>query len=232
MAEIDALARLQQLDSQVDERQHRIEAIRAALRGNAELNAAQVAHDAAKSRLAGLEKRGRDLEWDVGDRSNRITELDKKLYGGTVTNPKELAGLQTEIEHLRTALAEVEEKALGALSQVEEARDESAARERALSGLQARWKSEERALKTEGQGLVASLQELKGRRPQLSAAVSPVSLARYEDLRKRLNGLAVARVDRNICLGCRTSVPTAQVQMARQGQLAHCPSCGRFLTVT
>ena len=232
MAEIDALVRLQQVDSQVDERQHRIEAIRAALRGNPELNDAQAAHDQAKSRLAAVEKRGRDLEWDASDRSTRIAELEGKLYGGTIKNPKELAGLQTEIEHLKETLAGVEEKALAVMSEVEEARAAAVARERALADAQARWKADERALKTEGQGLVAILQELKTRRPQLASAVSATTLARYEDLRKRQHGVAVARVDRNICLGCRTTVPTAHVQMARQGQLAHCPSCGRFLTLT
>jgi predicted nucleic acid-binding Zn-ribbon protein len=232
MAEIDGLVRLQQVDSQIDEHQHRIEALRTALRGNPELNAAQVAYDEAKSRLAAAEKRGRDLDWDVGDRSNKIADLDKKLYGGTIKNPKELAGLQTEIQHMRETLAGVEEKALASMSEIEEARATAAARERALSDAQARWKSSERAYKTEGQGLVAALAELKNRRPALAAGVSAPTLARYEDLRKRQHGLAVARVDRNICQGCRTTVPTAQVQMARQGQLAHCSSCGRFLTLT
>ena len=232
MAEIDALVRLQQVDSQIDERQHRIETIRAALRGNAELNAAQAAHDEAKRRLAAVEKRGRDLEWDVSDRSTRIADLERKLYGGTIKNPKELSGLQTEIEHLKETLAGVEEKALAVMAEVDEARAAAAARERALADIQARWKAEERALKTVGQGLVAALQELKTRRPQLAAALPPATLTRYEDVRKRQHGLAVARVDRNICLGCRTTVPTAHVQMARQGQLAHCPSCGRFLTLT
>jgi predicted nucleic acid-binding Zn-ribbon protein len=232
MAEIDALVRLQQVDSQIDEKQHRIDALRAALRGNPELNAAQAAHDEAKSRLAAIEKRGRDLDADVEDRSAKIAELEKKLYGGTIKNPKELAGLQTEIEHMKEALASAEEKALATMSEVETARASAAAREQALADAQARWKSEERAYKTEGQGLVAALQELKTRRPQLAAVVSSASLTRYEDVRKRQHGLAVARVDRNICLGCRTTVPTAHVQMARQGQLAHCPSCGRFLTLT
>lgn len=232
MADLDALVRLQQLDSQIDEKQHRIEALRAALRGNPRLSAARAAHDEAKGRLVLLEKRGRDLEWDAGDRSNRIAELDKKLYDGSVKNPKELAGLQTEIEHLREALAGVEEKALAAMSEVESARAEAAGREAAADEIATSWRAEERALKTEGQAAVAAVQDLKTKRPRLAEAVSAASLARYEEIRKRLNGLAVARLDRNICLGCRTTVPTAQAQGARQGQLVHCPSCGRFLTVT
>ena len=63
-------------------------------------------------------------------------------------------------------------------------------------------------------------------------AASPTAaptLARYDELRRIRRGVAVARIDRNMCLGCRTTLSTSEVQKARQGQVAYCSSCGRIL---
>src|SRR5262245_33958986 len=121
MAELDTVAHLQDLDSQIDERQHRIEAIRASLGASDELKQARNDFEHARTDLQGLEKRQRDLEWDISDRSTKIAELEKKLYSGTVRAPKELSALQTEIEHMKTALSEVEDKALETMTRVDEA---------------------------------------------------------------------------------------------------------------
>ena len=229
MSELDTLAHLQDLDSQIDERRQRVDAIRASLGTSEELKSARAAFDQAKTSLQSLEKRQRDLEWDVSDRSAKIAELEKKLYSGTIRNPKELSGLQTEIEHMKAALSAVEDRALEAMTRVDDVRASAAARERELGELQARWSAEQQALKQEGQALTAALAGLRTQRESTAAGVGKPILARYEELRRNRRGLAVARVDRNICLGCRTSVPTAQVQSTRQGQLVFCSSCGRIL---
>jgi hypothetical protein len=229
VSELDTLAHLQDLDSQIDERQHRVDAIRASLGVSEELKSARAAFDQAKTSLQSLEKRQRDLEWDVSDRSAKIAELDKKLYSGTIRNPKDLSGLQTEIEHMKAALSAIEDRALEAMTRVDDTRASAAARERELGELQARWSAEQQALRQEGQTLTAALAGLRTQRESTAAGVGKPLLARYEELRRNRRGLAVARVDRNVCLGCRTSVPTAQVQGTRQGQLVFCSSCGRIL---
>ena len=231
MSEIEQLAHLQELDTRIDERQHRIDAIRAQLGASEELKSARAAFEQAKTSLERLEKRQRDLEWDASDRSAKIAELEKKLYSGTIRNPKELSGLQTEIEHMKAALSGVEDRTLEAMAQVDEARASAAARERELGAVQTRWGADQLSLKQEGQGLTSALAGLRAQRESAAAGTAPSLLARYDELRRTKRGLAVARVDRNVCLGCRTSVPTAQVQSARQGHLVYCSSCGRILYV-
>jgi predicted nucleic acid-binding Zn-ribbon protein len=246
VSEIEQLAHLQELDTRIDERQHRIDAIRAQLGASEELKSARAAFEQAKTSLERLEKRQRDLEWDASDRSAKIAELEKKLYSGTIRNPKELSGLQTEIEHMKAALSGVEDRTLEAMAQVDEARaserrppvddehvvaEDPAARERELGAVQTRWGADQLSLKQEGQGLTSALAGLRAQRESAAAGTAPSLLARYDELRRTKRGLAVARVDRNVCLGCRTSVPTAQVQSARQGHLVYCSSCGRILYV-
>jgi predicted nucleic acid-binding Zn-ribbon protein len=229
MAELDTLAHLQDLDTQIDERQHRLEAIKASLGVSAQLKQARGELEQAVASLQRLEKRQRDLEWDMSDRSSKIAALETKLYSGTVRSPKDLSALQAEIEHMKVALSGVEDQALETMGQVDQARASTVERERELGQLQTRWSADQQALRQEGKALTETLAGLRAQRESTAAGVGKPLLARYEELRRSRRGLAVSRLDRGVCLGCRTSLPTAQVQSARQGQVVYCSSCGRIL---
>lgn len=231
MAEIETLLALQTADSEVDARRTRLDEIRALLGVSAELNAARAAVEAADRELRADEAAQRQLEWQVDDLSGKIKELDGRLYSGRIGNPKELSSLQTEIQHMRADLGALEERALEAIDATDRQRAEVERLRRELADMEARWRDEQAALRNEQAQLTQAVAELLDRRATIAQEVSPATLARYEELRKSRRGLAVARVDRNTCLGCRTTVPTAQVQTARHGDLAFCSSCGRILYV-
>ena len=57
-------------------------------------------------------------------------------------------------------------------------------------------------------------------------------LSRYERLRERFGGVAVARLEGTRCGGCHLDLSTAEVAEVRAagpGQFADCPQCGRLL---
>src|SRR5439155_898774 len=83
-------------DSELDAKRARLDEIKANLGVSAELRAAREALEAARKALAADETRQRQLEYDVEDRGGKIKDLDGRLYGGKIGNPKELASLQTE----------------------------------------------------------------------------------------------------------------------------------------
>jgi predicted nucleic acid-binding Zn-ribbon protein len=229
VAELETLVQLQAIDSEIDQKSGRIEAIRAALGPTEELKGARRLLEETRARLQALEARQRQLEWDVEDRSGKIKELETKLYSGTVRNPKELSGLQTEIEHLKEALGAVEDETIGVIGQADDLRADAAAQQRALAALEERWKADQTALRAEGTELTAAVKALAPRRQAVAAGVSAPVIARYDELRRIRSGLAVARIERNTCLGCRTVLATSEVQKARQGQIAYCSSCRRIL---
>jgi hypothetical protein len=231
MAELETLVQLQAIDTELDQATTRIEQIRQSLGPTAEVLGARQALTATQARLQTVEARQRQLEWDVDDRSSKIKELDQKLYSGTIRNPKELSGLQTEVQHLREALNTVEEEALGVIEEADALRSEAENRQKALEAIEAAWRDSVARLRQEGTALTATLAPLRQRRTATAATVSAETLGRYDEVRRLRRGQAVARIDRNMCLGCRTAVPTSHVQSARQGKLTTCPSCGRFLYV-
>ena len=228
MSDLDALVQLQTLDLDLDEKARRLGQVKAALGESDELKNARRELADAEKRLAALEKRQRELEYDVDDRTTKIRELETKLYGGTIRNPKELSGLQTEIDHMKIALSDAEGVALQAMSDVEEGQAAQARLKKQLADVEGRWSGSQTDLTGERGTLEGALNGLRGQRERAAAKVPAALLADYERLRK-LHRQAVARIDRNNCSGCRTQLPTARVQEARLGKVVHCSECGRIL---
>lgn len=229
MAELETLVQLQAIDSELDQRAARLEAIKAALGPTDEVRAARRTLEGTRARLAQGESRQRALEADVEDRSYKIKQLETKLFSGTIKVPKELTALQTEIQHMKETLGGVEEEALAAMGDVDDLRATAAAQSRELEGVEARWTASQADLRREQAESTAAVEALRAKRPPVVAAVSAPMVAKYDELRRIRRGLAVARVDRNTCLGCRTTLATMEVQSARQGKIAYCSSCGRIL---
>lgn len=229
MAELETLAQLQAVDTELDTRRARLAEIKSALADTSDVGAARRTFDAARARLQEDEARQRQLEWDVDDRSGKIKELEGRLYSGKIGNPKELSSLQTEIAHMRTDLGAAEERTLEAISAADDQRATAAAAEAELARVQASSTERRAQLREEQTAADAAVKALESKRAPLASAVAAPTLAKYEELRRTRHGLAVARIERNNCLGCRTTLATSQVQSARQGNLAYCSSCGRIL---
>lgn len=229
MAELDTLVSLQAVDADLEARRNRLAEVKAALADTADVREARRSFETARQKLHELEARQRQLEWDVDDRGGKIKELETRLYSGKIGNPKELASLQTEIAHMRTDLGAVEERALEAIVAADEQRAEAARLESVLAVTEKRSADEKVHLREEQVTLEKAIAELQPKRDGIAAEVSRPVMAKYDELRRTRAGQAVARIERNTCMGCRTTLPTARVQSARQGEVAYCSACGRIL---
>ncbi|HZT08982.1 MAG TPA: C4-type zinc ribbon domain-containing protein [Chloroflexota bacterium] len=232
MRKIDLLRQLQDLDS-------RLEATRTAI--------AQLGHQIGdRSALAGreaerarlrdavrdAEAQQRDLELQAEDRRVKIASDEAKLYGGRVTNPKELQSLSDEVAQDRRQLSAVEDQLLLLLERIDELTtklaEEDSAYERELAAWNASQQSARDALDTAQSNLGA----LEQQRTSAASQVAPADLTTYETIRRQKGGTAVAQVQQRTCQACRVALTPSQEQRARIGNdLVLCNSCGRILFV-
>ena len=175
-----------------------------------------------------LQQKATQLEAE--SQKERSESLNSQLYGGEVTNPRDLETLEREASNV-LELVEQQENALAEITvKVEEAQTKKVMLESKLDEAKAAWEIR----RTE---LQASLKELndekagfEGQRSKLTEGLDPSTLQRYEPIRKSKGGLAVAKVERGLCQGCKMSLPTHQQQRVRSGrQEVLCSSCGRLL---
>src|SRR3970282_1189282 len=121
MSRASQLFRLQEIALELDTHRARLETIAEALQGSPTVQAAYRRMDEADGQLAAGRVGARSLEYDNQALSEKIAEVEKRLYSGAVTHPKELQDLQKDIESLKHRRATLEEKQLEALIKAEAA---------------------------------------------------------------------------------------------------------------
>ena len=94
MTRISDLYELQETDLEIDNRRAALEEIEGRLGESEEAAAAAVAIEEQEGEAKEIQKRLRGAEREVDDLTEKIRPLEKKLYAGTLHNPKELASLQ------------------------------------------------------------------------------------------------------------------------------------------
>jgi predicted nucleic acid-binding Zn-ribbon protein len=224
---------LQEIDSAIEAAMTSLAAVEEQLGEGEELIAGREAVEEARHALEGVSRQQRELEWQVDDLRSRLSGVEGKLYGGSVRNPKELAGVQEEANILKGQLRRREDELLELMVRVEETQATLREAEESLSEVEDRWRQEQQELMGEKERLEGELAGLEDRRGRQSGLIEARVLALYENLRERRQGRAVVKVERGMCGGCRISLPMTVLQKARSGSdVVQCVSCERILYVS
>ena len=226
---INLLATLQKTDSALDAARRQFSENKEAMQPDAALQkqAKRVKRSEAQVEKWRKERRLRDEK--VAALTEKIAGLEKKLYGGRIKDAREQVAMQQNIQSLKRHLDTLEEAALEAMVALDEA-EKSATQARARFGaMKQAWLDRKATLEQAQQELVKQARALKAQRSNLAKTLPPQELARYERMRQKYGGLAVAKLNGVTCSGCGASAPTSVVQLVHEGQMTQCPICGRLL---
>ena len=217
---------------QVDALDKRLAEVEARLRDDHELVGAtnQVAklQDSAK----GIRPQYRQAELLAQESSSKVEEAEKRLYSGSVRNPRELQSLEDDLKQLRRAQGTAEDRQLEMMDQLEEAEETLSSAETYLRKIQAAWSRLVGNLEEERSRLLAELSTAKTQREPVASVIDARLLAHYDRLRVSRAGLAVVLVERGACQGCRLVLPTGEISRVRSStEPVQCNSCGRILYV-
>ncbi len=185
-----------------------------------------------EERLQEVELLRRDNQIETEERRERSEALETQLYDGSLTNARDLEALQQEAVNVRRQMERGEAAALELSVQAEESQMRCASLGQQLTEARTLWQAQQVELSQRVAGLRDEQNEYEKQREALASRVDPTTLQRYETLRKSKGGRAVAKVERDLCQGCRMSLPTQLRQRVKSGrQTVTCSSCGRMLFV-
>ena len=234
MMRISDLFDLQETDLEIDARRNAISDIESRLGESEEIEVAAAAIAERETDVQELQKKVKSADWEVDDLTNKIKPLEKKLYGGSVHVPKELASIEEDIHSLQARKRVLEDKELDVMSQLEEAERALAAAKAEHASLASEWGTEQRRLKEERDTLSGEVNDLEEKRIEQRSRIDNEALTLYDALRAKHQGRGVAKVERGTCGGCRISLPMSLLQKARSGSdvIVQCSSCERILYVS
>lgn len=221
---------LQQIDTKLDNAHTRLQEIDAALKDNAALKQAEKEAAAAKTSYQKAQLELKRAEEEVQVQQTKITNNQKTLYSGSVTNPKELEDLQNEAEALKRFLSVLEDRQLEKMIAFEEAESAHQAAAENLASVEQQVVQQQAELGGEQSQTKARVVELETEREKAAAQVEEAAMQTYNKLRQSRHGLAVAAVEDNVCTACGAALTAAQAQAVRSpSKISTCSSCGRIL---
>jgi uncharacterized protein len=172
------------------------------------------------------------LEGEIQLADQKITREEQRLFGGAVSNPKELGALQAEVQMLKRKRAELEDGLIEVMVQKEDA---TATLER-LKGERSTATEESERLGETVQKLTAELDEqIKEHSAAREKALAPLPaelVELYEKIRATKNGVGAAALEAGTCQGCHTQLANKEVERIKaEGGLQRCENCRRILVV-
>jgi len=226
----EQLHQVQLLDTQLSEQQSKLRESEGLLGESQELLKARRSYEKARSDCDTWTAQLKDLEFELHRLVERIAKTEERLYGGQVGNPKELNALQQDHEYLQRARGKLEEDVLLAMTHTEGCEERVATTSKALADVECSWRDEQCRLTTKVEGLRSKVATLKTKRQALVGTLSPADISMYEELVRLKGGRAVVLLVRQMCQGCRVTLPSGKAQAVRRSQdIVTCPNCGRIL---
>lgn len=220
---------LQQVDSALAQARARRSALDDGSALRAEVEAARAAAAQAASRLHECQAALKDHELQLASTEAKHKKFEGDLYGGRISNPKELANLQEELVALARARDQLEDRILALLDQVGSLTEEARSAEAAKTALETRLAAHLAEYAATRIRLDAEIDGLVSKRAACALLVEPRVLKKYEGIAAQEGGLGIVAIQNGRCGGCHNTVPLEFVTRVRQGGLVTCERCRRLL---
>ena len=224
------LFRLQQIDTSLDKGKERLAEIDRLLEDDLEIRLAQQKIDRARKKNFESEKNLRLAEENVKQQRIKIERSQAALYGGKISNPKELQDLQHESEALKRFLVTLEDLQLETMLEMDEAASQLAEAQTSFAVTENQVSAKKEVLARERSELIHDLEVNESERTAALSNIEAPVLRQYEKFRKQKNGIAVARIVDKTCAACGSTLTASPYSSAKiPTTLTRCDACGRIL---
>jgi len=233
VSELEALYQVQVLDTQAFELRGREEnhPLRRELEELAEEEGANAVElERVETSLEESRKKQGRMEEEVQRLEEKLSREEGKLYGGKVTSPKELRGLQAEVSSIKRQKDTLETELLEEMERQDEIRLQSEDLKSHGNRIRAEIEDKTRVLETETAQMRAELAELERKRDELCSRIGEELLELYGELLGSRHNLAVVKVIDGVCQGCRVELPGMEYdRFLKSDAVFRCANCGRIM---
>ena len=172
------------------------------------------------------------IESKIQELQNKKTDIQKKIYGGLVSNVRELQALKNEDDQLEKDINELNNyanKFLSKLSLMEENLDKMT---QEVDILKENWNKNFPELEKRSEDLEISIKENMSNRDILLNSIPDDLSMIYQRLLKAKDNIAVSKVSAGTCSVCHVKFPLSTEKELMLGkEIVFCDNCGRILVI-
>lgn len=176
-----------------------------------------------------LQKEIKKMELEVGQVVAHRESVEKKLYSGYTTNPKELRAWKDEVDFLLKKQEEVEEIILEKMEELESLEAKILILKEKLSQKEVELKEVTETFEKRSAEIEEALKEVRKKREKMASLIDEKFLTRYMQVRKLKQGSAVSVVSNGRCGACYMILSPSTLSKVKSGQLVTCSTCSRIL---
>ncbi len=229
LPELSKLIDVQELDKVIREVTQELDRLPEELKaGEAALEELQAAHAARLQEVEDLKAQRRDTELEMADMEEgiktsrqRLMEIKSNIEYKAML--KEIAFKEDQRDQRETRTLELMDLMEQQNRLIAELNGQMAEQETLLARLRQEVAVESERFKKE-------LAELEEKRKKLRKGVPATLMKRYEFIRQRRNGTAIAPVQEGVCLGCHMNIlPQQFIDLQKGLEILQCPHCQRIL---
>jgi len=228
----DILLELQKIDIDIDEEEKKKRSLPSKIEGiTKEIQGLKNSLKNKNENYKNLQIKLKRIELDLTEKSNKIKKHQEDLYGGKISDIKELKQIQKVIANYQEEKDSIEEDVLDLMEDMEDL-------DKSISHLDEdlKVKEEEFKKRKEEMDLVRlvikkNMDSLNIKRGEILSKITDSRLLKeYELLRKEKGGRAIMEVDGSICPGCYLDLPSDVIyQLKKNRKIIICPNCSRIL---
>ncbi|MEU7313264.1 C4-type zinc ribbon domain-containing protein [Streptomyces sp. NPDC007083] len=174
-------------------------------------------------------------EQDVDQVRQRAVRDQQRLDSGAVTNPKDLANLQSEISSLAKRQSDLEDVVLEVMERRESAAERSAELGERVESVGAKVQDATARRDAALEEIDAELTRVRKERETVAGAVPGELLKLYDKIREREGGVGAAKLYQRRCEGCRLELNITELNEVREAPadaVVRCENCRRILVRT
>jgi hypothetical protein len=189
---------------------------------------ARRAYDEEKSRLEANERERRQLDSLLAMERDKVKKWEGRL--GEIKTPREYAALSREIDIAKKTNETQQEQVKVLTAAGGEIRKNLDARGEKLAEKEEAAQAQLDGLNKQSSDFQSRTQELEAARAEAAKQVDAGLLAKYENIKRRRAGVAVASVVGTTCTGCNRNIPPQLgIVLQRADSIETCPNCHRII---
>lgn len=190
---------------------------------------------AADTAVADLEADQTRAESDLDPVRERLVRNERRIADGTVPDPKALASMIEEVEHLKKRISDLEDAELEVMEELETASAEQHRLRSRMAELDGSMAEVTNRRDAELAVIDAQIADARNDRAGIAPDVPANLMALYDKLAATHNGVGAAELRQRRCTGCQLEVNAADLRAiaaASADEVVRCEECGRILVRT
>ena len=193
-----------------------------------QLTASAAGVESLKQKARQIEIERKNLELDVGTRTESIARLKTQQY--QTRKNEEFRAIGHEIERYENEIRKLEDQELELMIEADRIKGEVEAADKNSRATKESVSRQLGDLETKSKALDAQQQNLEAERQKLAALIDDDLLDQFERLFNSKGDAAIVAVQHGVCTGCHMKVTTATASRVKAGkELVSCEQCGRIL---